>query len=149
MVAEGGNGKTGAAGWEVGQDMRKPIIAVGLVVAAQVLGSASATAGPWEDGMAAYNRGDYVPAIKLFRPLAAAGNARAQSVLGVMYREGQGVAKSVPRAFMWLSLASARGDAKAKAELQDVSRSMTADELSEARAMMQACEASDYRNCEY
>jgi len=26
--------------------------------------------GPWEDGMAAYNRGDYVPAIRLFRPLA-------------------------------------------------------------------------------
>src|SRR6516164_9512688 len=87
---------------EVGQDMRKLIVAVSVVVAAQVLGNASATAGPWEDGMAAYNRGDYVPAIRLFRPLAAAGNARAQSVLGVMYREGQGVAKSVPRGSAWL-----------------------------------------------
>jgi TPR repeat protein len=66
-----------------------------------------------------------------------------------MYRKGQGVAKSVPRAFMWLSLASARGDARAKAELQEVSRSMTADELTQAKEMMRACEASDYRNCEY
>jgi TPR repeat protein len=127
--------------------MRK--LAAGLVMAVQILGGTYAVAGPWEDGMAAYNRGDYVPAIRLFRPLAAAGNARAQSVLGVMYRKGQGVAKSVPRAFMWLSLASARGDARAKAELQEVSRSMTADELAQANEMMRACEASDYRNCEY
>jgi len=36
----------------------------GLMLAAQILGSAGAVAGPWEDGMAAYNRGDYVPAIE-------------------------------------------------------------------------------------
>jgi len=128
--------------------MRKLVMAGGLL-AAQILGGACALAGPWEDGMAAYNRGDYVPAIQLFRPLAAAGNSKAQSVLGVMYSKGQGVAKSVPHAFMWLSLASARGDARAKAELRKVSRSMTAGELTQARAMMQACEASDYRNCQY
>jgi TPR repeat protein len=119
------------------------------VMAVQILGGTCAVAGPWEDGMAAYNRGDYVPAIHLFRPLAAAGNARAQSVLGVMYRKGQGVAKSVPRAFMWLSLASARGDTRAKAELQEISQSISADELAQAKEMMRASEASDYRNCEY
>jgi hypothetical protein len=42
-----------------------------------LLGSVGAQAGPWEDGMVAYNRGDYVPAIRLFRPLAEAGNAKA------------------------------------------------------------------------
>jgi TPR repeat protein len=127
--------------------MRK--LAGGLVMAVQILGGTYAVAGPWEDGMAAYNRGDYIPAIQLFRPLAASGNARAQSALGVMHRKGQGVAKSVPHAFMWLSLASARGDAGAKAELQDISRSMTADEFAQAREMMRVSEASDYRNCEY
>lgn len=121
----------------------------GLIVTAHVLAVAGAAAGPWEDGMAAYNRGDYVPAIHLFRPLAEQGNPKAQSVIGVMYRKGQGVARSSVHAFMWLSLASARGDAKAKAELADVSRSMTAEELSQAREMMQACEASNYRTCEY
>jgi uncharacterized protein len=125
------------------------MLAAGLVMAVQILGGTCAVAGPWEDGMAAYNRGDYVPAIHLFRPLAAAGNARAHSVLGVMYGKGQGAAKSVPRAFMWLSLASARGDAGAKAELQEISQSITADELAQAKEMMRACEASDYRNCEY
>jgi hypothetical protein len=54
--------------------MRRPIVIGGLMVAAQILGIPGALAGPWEDGMAAYNRGDYLPAIRLFRPLAEKGN---------------------------------------------------------------------------
>ena len=129
--------------------MRKPLAIGGLIVTAQILGSAGALAGPWEDGMAAYNRGDYVPAIRLFRPLAEQGNPKAQSVLGVMYRKGEGVTRNPSRAFMWFSLAAKRGDAKAKAKLQEVSRDMTPTEISQAREVMQACEASNYRNCEY
>ena len=129
--------------------MRKPLAIGGLIVTAQILGSAGALAGPWEDGMAAYNRGDYVPANRLFRPLSEQGNPKAQSVLGVMYRKGEGVAKSPSRAFMWFSLAAKRGDARAKAELQEVSRDMTPTEISQAREVMQACEVSNYRNCEY
>ena len=66
--------------------MRTPIVIGALMVAAQICGASGALAGPWEDGMAAYNRGDYVPAIRLFRPLAEQGNPKAQSVLGAMYR---------------------------------------------------------------
>jgi TPR repeat protein len=129
--------------------MKKRMIVGGLIVAAQILGSAGAFAGPWEDGMAAYNRGDYMPAIRLFRPLAEQGNAKAQSVLGVMYRRGQGVAHSSVRAFLWFSRAAARGDERAKAELREVSQAMSPEELSQAREMAQACEASSYRDCEY
>lgn len=121
----------------------------GLVVAAQILGSAGVFAGPWEDGMAAYNRGDYVPAIHLFRPLADQGNAKAQSLLGVMYRRGEGVARSSVRAFLWFSRASARGDVKARTQLREMAQGMTAEELSQAREMARACEASNYRSCEY
>jgi len=119
----------------------------GVLISSALL--SSAWAGPWEDGIASYNRGDYVPAIRLFRPLAEAGNPKAQNVIGVMYRKGQGVAKSSARAFMWFSLAAKRGDAKAKAELQEVSRDMTQVEILQAREVMQACEASNYRACEY
>jgi TPR repeat protein len=129
--------------------MKKQMIVGGLIVAAQILGIAGAIAGPWEDGMASYNRGDYMPAIRLFRPLAEQGNAKAQSVLGVMYRRGEGVARSSVRAFIWLSRAAVRGDARARVELRDVSQTMTPEELSQAREMAQACEASNYRNCEY
>jgi TPR repeat protein len=129
--------------------MKKLVIAGGLVAAALSLGESAAFAGPWEDGMAAYNRGDYMPAMQLFRPLARQGNAKAQAAIGAMYRRGQGVAKSSAHAFMWLSLAAARGDADARTEMTEMSRTMSAAELAQAREMMRACEASDYRNCEY
>ena len=129
--------------------MKKGLILGGLILAAQILGSAAAIAGPWEDGMAAYNRGDYVPAIQVFRAMAAQGNAKAQSVLGAMYRRGQGVARSPVRAFVWFNRAAVRGDAGAKAELREISQELTPEELAQARDMTQACEASDYRNCEY
>jgi TPR repeat protein len=90
-----------------------------------------------------------MPAMQLFRPLARQGNAKAQAAIGAMYRRGQGVAKSSAHAFMWLSLAAARGDADARTEMTEMSRTMSAAELAQAREMMRACEASDYRNCEY
>jgi TPR repeat protein len=129
--------------------MKKRMIFGGLVVAAQILGIAGAVAGPWEDGMASYNRGDYMPAIRLFRPLAEQGNAKAQHLIGVMYHRGQGVARNSVRALAWFSLAAANGDREAKAKLHEVSQTMTPEELSQAREMAHACEASNYRECEY
>lgn len=129
--------------------MRRTGVMAGLMAAASLLGASGAMAGPWEDGMAAYNRGDYVPAIRLFRPLAEQGNPKALGVMGIMYRKGEGVGRSPLRAFMWFSLAARRGDARAKGDLRDVSKAMTPAELSQAREMADACEASNYRNCEY
>jgi TPR repeat protein len=101
--------------------MRKLVIG-SLVAAVLDVTSFEAMAGPWEDGMAAYNRGDYVPAIQVFRGMARAGDAKGQGMLGAMYHRGQGVAKSSFHAFMWLSLAASRGAARAKAELKTVVR---------------------------
>ena len=129
--------------------MRNPMVIGGLVVTALFWGISGALAGPWEDGMVAYNRGDYLPAIRLFRPLAEQGNPKAQSVLGKMYRKGQGVARNPAQAFMWFSLAARRGDARARAEMREVSQAMTPQERSQAQEMAQACEASSYRACEY
>ena len=127
--------------------MKKWILA-GVIGTAQATGFA-ALAGPWEDGMAAYNRGDYLPAIRLFRPLAEQGNAKAQTVLGVMLRKGEGVPKNAVRARMWFGLAAKRGDVGARAGLREVSKTMTREEVSQAEAMAKACEASNYRQCEY
>jgi TPR repeat protein len=90
-----------------------------------------------------------MPAIRLFRPLAEQGNAKAQHLIGVMYHRGQGVARNSVRALAWFSLAAANGDREAKAKLHQVSQTMTPEELSQAREMAQACEASNYRECEY
>jgi hypothetical protein len=50
---------------------------------------------------------------------------------------------------VFAGLAAAHGDREAKAKLHDVSQTMTPEEISQAKQMAQACEASDYRNCEY
>ena len=129
--------------------MRKPDVIGGLIFAAFLLSASGAQAGPWEDGMAAYNRGDYLPAIRLFRPLAENGNRKAQNLIGAMYSKGEGVQRNASRALMWFTLAAKRGDARAKARMHEVSKTMTSAEISQAEAMAQACEASDYRACEY
>jgi TPR repeat protein len=129
--------------------MKRQIFTGGLVLAAQIWTALAVLAGPWEDGMAAYNRGDYVPAIAVFREMAKQGNTEAQAVLGTMYRRGQGVRRSSLRAFVWLSRAASHGNFKAKAELHEVSQAMTAEELAKAKEIAEACEASNYRTCEY
>jgi hypothetical protein len=128
--------------------MKKLVIA-GLIAAALVLGGANALAGSWEDGLAAYNRGDYVPAMALLRSLARQGNAKAQATIGAMYRKGQGVTKSSAHAFMWLSIAAARGDAAARTEMNEMARTMSPEEQARAREMTLACKASDYLGCAY
>ena len=69
--------------------------------------------------------------------------------MGVMYRKGEGVSPNASRSFMWFGLAAKRGDAKAKADMREVGKTMTPAEITQANTMMQACEASNYRNCEY
>jgi TPR repeat protein len=129
--------------------MRKPNIMGGILLAAQLTGSVAAVAGPWEDGVAAYNRSDYMPAIRVFRRLAEQGNAKAHNVLGVMFRRGEGVPKSPVHAHMWFSFAAKRGEASARTKLREVSRTLTAQQISQAAAMARACEGSGYRDCEY
>jgi TPR repeat protein len=68
------------------------LIAAGLVALALSLGLAGPlAAGPVEDALEAYHRGDYATAIQLLRPPADQGDAIAQTNLGVMYNKGQGV----------------------------------------------------------
>ncbi|WOH68841.1 hypothetical protein [Bradyrhizobium sp. BWA-3-5] len=128
--------------------MRKSALAA-IAAGTLLLSSAHALAGPWEDGMVAYNRGDYLPAIRLFRPLAEQGNPKAQTQIGTMYRKGEGTAPNQARAFMWFSVAARRGDAKARAGLREMSKTMTPAEMSQAKSMADACAASNYRACEY
>jgi TPR repeat protein len=66
-----------------------------------------------------------------------------------MYRRGQGVARNPIRSFMWFSFAAARGDARARMALGEVSQTMTREEISQAREVARACKASNYRSCEY
>ncbi len=67
------------------------------------------TAPAWagfEEGKAAYNRGDYATALREWRPLAEQGNAIAQNNLGVMYGDGKNVTQDYVQAHMWYNLAA-------------------------------------------
>ncbi len=60
----------------------------------------------FDEGMAAYNRGDYATALREWRKAAEQGNAYAQTSLGVMYHNGQGVTQDYVQAHMWFNLAA-------------------------------------------
>ena len=77
--------------------MRRFLFAVFLVVACATVVAADAI----EDAESTYNRGDYIKAARLLRPLADQGNARAQFNLGVMYERGQGVPQFDTEAVQW------------------------------------------------
>jgi predicted aspartyl protease len=76
-----------------------------------------AAAGPFEDGVAAANKGDHATALRLWRPLAAQGSAAAQFAIGAMYVRGQGVPQDYAEALKWYRLAASQGLAHAQAAL--------------------------------
>jgi uncharacterized protein len=79
--------------------------------------SSFAAASPFDDAGAAYERGDYVQAIKLFRQLAEQGHQWAQRRLGSMYAEGKGVPQDYQEALKWYRLAAAQGNTPAQYSL--------------------------------
>jgi len=86
-------------------------IVVSLSLAAPVM------AGPFEDGVAAYKRGDYATALRLWRPFAEQGIAQAQSNLGVMYHKGEGIPQDYAKAVVWFRKAAEQGIAQAQSNL--------------------------------
>lgn len=61
-------------------------------------------------GYAAYEAGDYEAALKEWRPLAEAGDASSQVLLGNMYFEGNGVKQNTTEFIKWYRLAAEQGD---------------------------------------
>src|SRR5262245_43084372 len=79
--------------------------------------SSFAVANPFDDASAAYERGDYVQALKLFHQLAEQGHQWAQRRLGLIYAEGKGVPQDYAEAIKWFRLAAAQGNVPAQYSL--------------------------------
>ncbi len=77
----------------------------------------TAVAGPFEDAVSAYDRGDYATARREFRVLAEKGLAEAQFNLGLIYEYGQGVQQDYAEAVKWFRRAAEQGDANAQYNL--------------------------------
>jgi len=89
-------------------------------IAAIVLASgfaAPAAGGAFEDAVDANNRGDYVKALRLIRPLANDGDAAAQFNLGLLHMTGHGVQQDDSAAALWFRKAAEQGYASAQSNL--------------------------------
>ena len=67
-----------------------------------------------QEGLDAYNAGDYTTAFAKFAPLAHAGNAQAQFTLGTMYYKGNGVPQNDVKSAKWHHRAAEAGHASAQ-----------------------------------
>ncbi len=89
---------------------------VALLILALAFITAPAFAG-WDEGVVAYDKGDYVTAFPELQPFAEQGNAVAQFALGWMYDNGLGVPEDDKQAVKWYTLSAEQGDAGAQFNL--------------------------------
>lgn len=94
---------------------KKDFAAVSLAVVL-LAANAGAQAG-LEEGIRAYRFGHFATALKEFKPLAESGDARAQTFLGDMYGNGNGVPQDQKVAAAWYLKAAKQGDAAAQFSL--------------------------------
>ncbi len=71
----------------------------------------------YQAAAAAFQKGDYVSALKMWRKLARGGDAVAQYNLGVLYRSGTGVEPSDSEAHRWFMKSAEKGTAAAEFEV--------------------------------
>ncbi|GGY78504.1 tetratricopeptide repeat protein [Pseudoduganella plicata] len=85
------------------------IVAIGIALALH----GNALAG-FVEGATAYNNRNYAVAYKEILPLARAGSADAQHLLGLMYYMGRGVQQDYKQALAWHRKAAVQGKADAQ-----------------------------------
>jgi PAS domain S-box-containing protein len=69
---------------------------------------------------AAYQKHDYAYALRLARPVADQGDRRAQSLMGLIYFNGDGVQRNGHEAMEWYRRAADQGDAEAQLKIGDM-----------------------------
>jgi len=92
-------------------------------------------AGPLEDADAAVKKRDYATAVRIIRPLAEQGDAKAQYTLGVFYDNGLGVPQDRVTSYMWFDLSAAQGKEGAAAFRDLIARRMTPAQIAEAQKL--------------
>ena len=83
--------------------------ALGLATVLAIAAENGPAAADFEDGVRALQRGDIEAAIREWRPLAEAGEARAQFAIGALYRDGNGLLRDAERAVEWYRRAAEQG----------------------------------------
>ena len=71
----------------------------------------------FQKGLAAAQKGDFATALLEWTPLAEQGDAGAQTILGMMYKNGEGVTQDYKTALKWYKLAAEQGNSTAQYNL--------------------------------
>lgn len=130
--------------------MRKQVIACICLVTL----TASALAAADRDAAAAYARGDYAEAFRLWHAQAEEGDYDAQAMVAFLYHDGEGVAKDLVRAHMWFEISRSLSPVNeqswhdASDALDLTAKNMTPGQIAEAREMAQTCQTQNYKNCD-
>jgi TPR repeat protein len=88
-----------------------------ILACASLIVAAPAAAQSVKAGIEAWQRGDYVGAVSIWRPLAEAGDPDASFNLGQAYRMGRGVLIDLSSAQTWLQRAAEKGHVDAQTTL--------------------------------
>lgn len=94
------------------------LVLLQFVMAARPLGAPPAAA--FGSGLAAYRKGDFAAARRVWEPLADHGDPQAQYLLGFMAQNGLGQPWSNARAAVWYRRAAQQGHAEAQLALGDL-----------------------------
>ena len=108
-----------------------PLVVAGVLV----MGVSGPVVAGFEEGAAAFERGDYETAYQEMLPLAKAGNVFAQFYVGAMYGAGDGVPQDYVLAHMWFNLAAAQGHENAVKGRDIIAKEMTPAGISKAQKM--------------
>ncbi|MBQ7502617.1 SEL1-like repeat protein [bacterium] len=99
-------------------------------------------------GKAAYEKGEYQEAAKLYAKSAEKNNAEAQCLLGCMYLKGEGTEKNAAKAVDLLEAANALNYSEAALKLGNISRYGLNGELDTAKALEYYTKAAEAGNAE-
>jgi TPR repeat protein len=100
--------------------IRRALAATGvalLLASGLALGVSSKRVPDTDAAYAAYQKGNRAAALRLSQPLAEQGDARAQSLLGLIHYNDRGVLRDDAEAVKWTRLAADQGDAAAQFRL--------------------------------
>jgi len=97
--------------------MRRPAALILIVSLLYIPFATPGCGGQHVDAKAVYDRGNYEEAYRLLEPLARQGIPDAQTILGIMYSQGQGVPQDYAEGAKWFRKAAEQGDAKAQTNL--------------------------------
>src|SRR5262247_2043932 len=128
-------GKSAMGKYRPQRSGRQQSLLLAAAAALILLGSGGAAWASYEDGQAAFEQRDYRGALMELEPLAQQGDARAQYLVGIIYRDGLDVPKDFVTAYAWLHVAAAHGQPQAASARDGMSWRLTPSEIDEAQRL--------------